>query len=406
MRKAFICYSSADKAFVQRLAKALEESDVSVWVDEKEILVGDDIRSKIEEGLNASDYLVIVLSPDSVESPWVAKELDAKLIEEVEAHKVTVLPLLHHECEIPPLLKGKHYADFRADFARGLRELLARFKHADREQELKGKVLRRLGEADPYRIDPHALAAIAIQAREIDAAEELIKAHEESVPGCPQMLSMKAMLAHTRFMTHRNVDDFIAAVDMAYELVGTKATQQALNNLHGICITAPTEKKAVDHLLQLLERTRQLVGRSPTAVTAPICATAFLYGIHRSSLSYEQITEACGTVCEIVESASAGVLRPCISGLLHVCTHLIGHISDDVNRKEYLGRLVTAARPKIGDAREYADAFLHLSWAASQIDEFQVAEELLGKYRLTVTTEEFERGVNTHPPLDSLAFAT
>lgn len=142
MSKLFICHSNTDKPFVRRLADDLTRHKLSVWVDEREILVGDPIRKKIEEGLEASDYLGLVLSPASVQSEWVQKELDAKLIEEIESKRVVVLPILLSNCQIPALLRGKLYADFRSDYGTGLETLLARFRHNDRELEVKRRVLQ------------------------------------------------------------------------------------------------------------------------------------------------------------------------------------------------------------------------------------------------------------------------
>jgi hypothetical protein len=126
-RHLFICHSSQDKSFIRRLASDLKANRLDVWVDEQEILVGDRIREKIEAGIETSDYLAIVLSPASVNSPWVQRELDAKLFQEIEEKQVKILPLLLQSCDIPPLLRMVRYADFRGSYESGLRELLQRF---------------------------------------------------------------------------------------------------------------------------------------------------------------------------------------------------------------------------------------------------------------------------------------
>lgn len=67
--KVFLSHSSADKAFVDRLASDLERVNVGVWYDKWEIRVGDLLIEKIEQGIKSNDYLAIVLSPSSVASP-------------------------------------------------------------------------------------------------------------------------------------------------------------------------------------------------------------------------------------------------------------------------------------------------------------------------------------------------
>lgn len=120
----FISYSSKDSEFVERLANDLSKSVKRVWWDRWEIKVGDSITSKINEGIDRNDYLILVLSPNSVESSWVQKELNAGLMRELQTRNVVVLPILIGDCDIPPLIADKRYADFRASYEQGLAELL------------------------------------------------------------------------------------------------------------------------------------------------------------------------------------------------------------------------------------------------------------------------------------------
>ena len=122
--KVFLSHSSLDKNFVDRLASDLERISVGVWYDKWEIRVGDSIIEKIEQGMNSHDFLAIVLSPNSVESEWVKREVNAALMRELEEKKVVVLPILIADCKIPSLLKPKAYADFRLDYEKGFEDFL------------------------------------------------------------------------------------------------------------------------------------------------------------------------------------------------------------------------------------------------------------------------------------------
>jgi CheY-like chemotaxis protein len=122
--KAFISYSSADREFARRLALDLKSNNVTVWLDEWEIRVGDEIRQKIEHGIIEYDYFVIVLSRRSVASTWVEKELNAAFMREVNTKSIVVLPAKIEDCKIPPLISGKKYADFTESYEYGLQELL------------------------------------------------------------------------------------------------------------------------------------------------------------------------------------------------------------------------------------------------------------------------------------------
>jgi hypothetical protein len=85
------------------------------------------LRGKISEGIEGSDWMVVVLSPNSLSSPWVRDELNAGLAKSLELKSVFVLPLfLSGEDEtLPVFLKDKLYADFRYNYTEGFRRLLA-----------------------------------------------------------------------------------------------------------------------------------------------------------------------------------------------------------------------------------------------------------------------------------------
>jgi hypothetical protein len=126
----FVSYSSKDKPFVERLAADLIRYGVKIWVDALEMQIGDSLNKKIEQGISNSGWLGIVLSPHSVASPWVEKELNAALALELERQSVFVLPLLYRECKIPLFLRDKVYADFRDSYEAGLETLLRKIRPA------------------------------------------------------------------------------------------------------------------------------------------------------------------------------------------------------------------------------------------------------------------------------------
>ncbi len=126
----FVSYSSKVKPFVERLASDLMRHGVKIWVDAFEMQIGDSLNRKIQQGISSSGWLGIVLSPDSVASPWVEKELNAALALELERQSVFVLPLLYRECKIPLFLRDKVYADFRNSYDAGLAALLRKIRPA------------------------------------------------------------------------------------------------------------------------------------------------------------------------------------------------------------------------------------------------------------------------------------
>ncbi len=61
----FLGYSHADKAIANRLAAELARHNTHVWVDTWELNVGDSIINRIQEAINESSALPVVLSPPS-----------------------------------------------------------------------------------------------------------------------------------------------------------------------------------------------------------------------------------------------------------------------------------------------------------------------------------------------------
>lgn len=126
--RVFLSHSNHDKPMVLRLAEDLRAAGVGVWLDEWEILVGDRIVQKIQQGIAESDYLAIWLTKEAVRSGWVEREWQTKYGQEVNSETTAILPLLAEDCELPLLLQDRAWADFRYDYESGLRKLLKVFQ--------------------------------------------------------------------------------------------------------------------------------------------------------------------------------------------------------------------------------------------------------------------------------------
>ncbi len=115
MINVFISHSHKDKMVARTLARKLNQYGIYTWIDEAEIKIGDSLIEKISDGLDKVDYLIALISADSVKSEWVKKELDIAMNREIESKRVVVIPILTGKCEIPVFLKGKLYADMTSN---------------------------------------------------------------------------------------------------------------------------------------------------------------------------------------------------------------------------------------------------------------------------------------------------
>lgn len=123
--KVFVSHASADKPFVDRLVADLAARSIPVWYDKLDLRIGESVPAAINAGLSNSKYFAIVLSKASVASAWVREELNAALMTQVAKGGTFILPLLLEDCDIPPLLAHRKYADFRIDYSSALNELLS-----------------------------------------------------------------------------------------------------------------------------------------------------------------------------------------------------------------------------------------------------------------------------------------
>ena len=66
-----------DKPWVSEFASALRDAGVKAWFDVSELAPGERWKDRIQEALSDSSTLIIILSPNSVDSPWTFFELGA-----------------------------------------------------------------------------------------------------------------------------------------------------------------------------------------------------------------------------------------------------------------------------------------------------------------------------------------
>jgi hypothetical protein len=124
----FISHSSKDKEIARRISEAIRALGLKVFFDEWSIDASDSIVQKISQEIVKHDTVALLLSPNSVDSRWVQKELDAALMAQLSGADVKVLPLLVEDCEIPPLLADIKYIDFRNSFEDAFIEVIQYIK--------------------------------------------------------------------------------------------------------------------------------------------------------------------------------------------------------------------------------------------------------------------------------------
>lgn len=107
----FISYSHADADDARLLAATLSGMGVKIWMDTKELRVGETLIDTISSAINDSDLYVIVLSEASIASKWVTHELNLALSLEISRGHPQVVPVMLSNITVPPALRSKLYID-------------------------------------------------------------------------------------------------------------------------------------------------------------------------------------------------------------------------------------------------------------------------------------------------------
>ncbi len=72
----FLSYSSKDAAFAKKLYESLTEAGVRVFWDRFDVVPGERLEDQIAEAIRELDRLLVVISPNSIASEWVKKEVE------------------------------------------------------------------------------------------------------------------------------------------------------------------------------------------------------------------------------------------------------------------------------------------------------------------------------------------
>jgi TIR domain len=108
--KAFLSHSSKDKQIAREIADAIRVRGGDVWLDERELSVGSPLASALSMALGQIDTFMILVTENSVGSPWVPPEIDQVMPLVVE-RSIRIIPIQFGEVPIPPTLRGYLYAN-------------------------------------------------------------------------------------------------------------------------------------------------------------------------------------------------------------------------------------------------------------------------------------------------------
>ena len=116
----FISYSSKDQEFAERLYADLQSRGVRCWFAPEDLKIGDKLRLAFDEAIRVHDKLMVLLSKNSVGSPWVEKEVETAFEKERREKRTMLFPIRLDEAVMntdqawaADIRRTRHIGDFR-----------------------------------------------------------------------------------------------------------------------------------------------------------------------------------------------------------------------------------------------------------------------------------------------------
>jgi len=112
--RVFLCHASQDKPAVWKLHRYLKQHGVQPWLDQEDLLPGQNWEVEIPKALFSSDVILVCLSKNSVDKEgYVQKEISFALDKALEKPEGTIfiIPVKLEECDIPPRLGRYQWVD-------------------------------------------------------------------------------------------------------------------------------------------------------------------------------------------------------------------------------------------------------------------------------------------------------
>jgi hypothetical protein len=125
----FLSHASEDKESVRKLAKRLKKSGFEPWLDEEQLLPGQDWNLEIEKAIHASEAILLCFSALSVaKEGYIQREYKRamKYREEKPQNTIFVIPVRLDDCDLPYFIHEVQWVDYPADYDRLVKSLQVR----------------------------------------------------------------------------------------------------------------------------------------------------------------------------------------------------------------------------------------------------------------------------------------
>ena len=132
MTSIFLSYSKKDHFFADLADIKLAAAGFEIWRDQGQLRPGSDWRLGIERGISDSLAVLVALSADSAQSPYVTFEWAYAL-----GKGKAIIPLKLNDCDIHPKLETIQYLDFSVAAAPPWESLFERIREIETDASQK-----------------------------------------------------------------------------------------------------------------------------------------------------------------------------------------------------------------------------------------------------------------------------
>jgi len=131
-KQVFLTYAHSDKKAVRQLYHRMTRNRINAWLDEKELLPGQNWKHEIRQAILRSDAVLVCLSKQFNEQGGYRHEELKIALERARSlpeGKIFIIPVRLETCEVPELLCQWQYVNlFEED---GFNKLLSVLKEFD-----------------------------------------------------------------------------------------------------------------------------------------------------------------------------------------------------------------------------------------------------------------------------------
>ncbi len=128
--RVFLCHSSGDKAAVRDLYKRLQTEGIQPWLDQEDLIPGQDWQYEIRNAVRDCDIVLVCLSKSSITKVGFVQQEIGYVLEEADRQpegSIFLIPLKLEECDIPKRLSRWHWVKYFEE--NGYQHLMRALQH-------------------------------------------------------------------------------------------------------------------------------------------------------------------------------------------------------------------------------------------------------------------------------------